>query len=209
MPLLPKAHAASLLKRDDAGRMLFFPVSDEKTSYVIPDAEAEKRIFGQLKRIRFAQLAAWTSLPAALIEILVITDGKIPKWLFLLLFVGAAMAIQFVPDWARHRLAHGLDLASEHAPKPSLIEKLPLWALIIVVGMAVGLAVYFARAWPLRALTWFDELGPAVLGSKALAQIAVLIGGVAAMLWAGVGMVRKWLRPSGNPVAPIGTDEKT
>jgi hypothetical protein len=207
MLLFPKAHATSLLRRDNTGRTLFFPVGDEKRSYAVADAEAERRIFRQLRRIRFAEIAAWIFLPAAVLAAIAVTDGQLPSWLFILVFVGAMVVIQWTPDWARRRLAHGLDLASEEQPKPSLLARLPYWAIIVAAGLAVGLAIYFGGVWPLKALVRIDEIGPAVLGSKALAKLAIIISGTAAVLWGGARVIRNWLRPSGDQVDRVGTDE--
>ena len=63
MALLPRAYAASLLKRGDAGQTLFLPDGEQGRSYVVPDAETEQGIHRQLQRIRFAQLGAWALLP--------------------------------------------------------------------------------------------------------------------------------------------------
>ena len=76
MPILPHAHAASLVRRDASGRTVFFPGAD-KRCYIVPDLETEKRILRKLQRIRFAELAAWLLFGAALICALVVTDGDV------------------------------------------------------------------------------------------------------------------------------------
>jgi hypothetical protein len=182
-----------LLRPDEAGRTLFFPAGDESESYVVPDAETEQRIFDRLKRIRSAQLAGWVLLPIAFMAVLVATDGALPDWLFLLPFVGATMVITFAPEYARQRLTRGLDLASAQAPQPSLLEMLPLWAIILLVGVAIGVAVYLGRMWPIDVLAWLGVNGPEHIGSKGLAKLAVLIGGAVVILWGGVVAIRKRL----------------
>jgi hypothetical protein len=142
MPLLPDAHAASLLKREEPARMVFFPLGEEQSCYVVPDVETEQRIFRQLKRIRCVQLACWLSLPVVLISVIAITDGavRIPKWLVVAVLATTITAVHLLPEGARHRLARGLASASGGAPAPSLIERLPAWVVILVVAAAVGLA---------------------------------------------------------------------
>jgi hypothetical protein len=205
MPLLPAAHAASLLRCNDAGRKVFFPVGEDEGCYVVPDAETEQRIFGQLQRIRLAELAAWILLPAALIAVIAVADGvEPPKWLFLLGLLSAIMALQLLPGWARRRLARGLVLATEHTPEPSWIEKLPAWGGVLVaavVVLAIGLAIYLDRSWPFK-LVWLAHIAPALVASKALVKVAVFIGGAAAILWAGIGAVSKRLRASGDHADP-------
>jgi hypothetical protein len=96
MPLLPHAHAASLLRRDDAGRTIFFVGGADKRGYVVPDVGTEQRILSKLKRIRLAELVAWVSIATLLVGALVVTDGfvSIPKWLFILGFVIVALVIE-------------------------------------------------------------------------------------------------------------------
>ena len=193
MPLLPRAHAASLLRPDAAGRTLFFPDDDESESYLVPDAETEQRILDRLKRIRSAQLAGCVLLPFAFMAVLVATDGALPDWLFFLPFVAATMVITFAPDYARQRLTRGLDRASAQAPQPSLLEMLPFWAIILAVGVAIGVAVYLGRTWPIEVLAWLGVNGPEHIGAKGLAKLAVLIAGAVAILWGGVVAIRKRL----------------
>jgi hypothetical protein len=194
MPLLPSAHAASLLRRDDAARTVFIPVDDDKSRYVVPDAQTEHHIFRQLKRIRLIQLAAWGLLPAVLMGTIVITDGAIPKWLFIAGFMIALTTIQLIPEFARQRLARGLALAREQAPEPSLFEILPTWVVVFLVALAVAVAIYLGRTWPLKAITWLGDLPQALHESKVLVKIAVLVGGAAAMLWGAIGALKKWFR---------------
>ena len=212
MPLLPDAHAASLLRYDDAARTVFFPVGEEKSCYVVPDVETEQRIRRQLKRIRFAQLAAWALLPVILVITIAVTDRAgvlIPKWLFVSVVVVTIMAYQLVPEWARRRLARGLAPLAERASKKSLIEKLPAWAAVLMIALAVGLAFYLGQDWPVKAIAWLDDIPHAPQESKALAKLAVFIAGASAVLWGGVGALRMWFRPSGEQANPISTDEKT
>lgn len=212
MPLLPEAHAASLLKRDDAGRMLFSPAEDEGR-YVVPDAETEQRIRRGLKRVRVIQLTAWVLLPAAVIAVLVVTDGTAmepPRWLFFLGTFGTMMAIQLLSGWARRRLARGLVLGQ--AREPHWMDKLPSWAtvlVLVVIVLAFGVAVYLQRTWPLTALVWLDDITHVIVGSKALAKAALVVGGAVAVLWGGIGALRRWLRPSGDNPERGGVDEKT
>jgi hypothetical protein len=211
MPLFPSAHAASLLRRDDAARTVFFPVDEDKSWYVVPDVQTEQRIYRQLKRIRFVQLAAWVLLPALLIGALVITDSSgvlIPKWLFISGFMITLLAIQLFPEFAQRRLARGLALAHEQAPKPSLFEKLPAWVVVLLVAMAVGVAFYLGRVWPLKAIAWLEGLPYVLHESKTLVKVALLIGGAGAMLWGGIGAPKKWFQSSSNQADATGTDEK-
>ena len=94
MPILPHAHAASLVRRDASGRTVFFPGAD-KRCYIVPDLETEKRILRKLQRIRFAELAAWLLFAAALIGALVVTDGgvSVQKWLFIWTLLGASLSL--------------------------------------------------------------------------------------------------------------------
>jgi Na+/H+ antiporter NhaD/arsenite permease-like protein len=193
VPLLPSAHAAFLLRPDAGGRTLFLPDGDESESYVVPDAETEQRIFDRLKRIRSAELAGWVLLAIAFMAVLVATDGALPEWLFLVALVGAVMVITFAPDYARQRLTRGLDRAPAQTPQPSLLEMLPLWVIILVVGVAIGVAVYLGRTWPIEVLAWLGQNGPEHIGSKGLAKLAVLIAGAVAILWGGVVAIRKRL----------------
>jgi len=210
-PLFPYAHAASLLRHDAAGRTVYFPVPEDKACYVVPDVESEQRIFRQLTRIRLVELTVWVFLSGILIAAIVVADNigvLIPKWLFFLVFLIAVIPIQLLPEWARYRLARGLVLEPEQAPKPSLIEKFPAWVVVPVVALAVGLALYFGRAWPLTAIGRLVDISQALHESKALAKVAVLIGGAAAVLWGGIGTVKKLLRSRIDHRDPIGSDEK-
>jgi len=210
MPILPHAHAASLVRRDASGRTVFFPGAD-KRCYIVPDLETEKHILRKLRRIRFAELAAWLLFAAALIGALVVTDGgvSIPKWLFILGFVIAMLAIELPSEWARQRLAHGLVLEKGQASEPSLLERLPGWVVVMVVAVAVGLAIYFGKIGPLKAIAWLDDLPLALHESKALAKVAVFIGGTAAVLWSGIGALKKWVQRSRDPSNPVNAREKT
>ena len=84
------------------------------------------------------------------------------------------------------------------------MRQLPTWVIALMavaaVLAAVGLAYYLQKAWPLKALFWLEDVADALAGSKvlALAKLAVFIGGGAAALWAGLGAVRRWLRPSND-----------
>ena len=211
MPLFPSAHAASLLRHDDAARTVFFPVDEDKSCYVVPDVQTEHRIYRQLKRIRFLQLAAWALLPALLVGAIVITDSSgvlLPKWLCISGFMIILMAIQLLPEFAQRRLAYGLALAHEQAPKPSLFEILPAWVVLLLVAMAVGLAFYLGRVGPLKAIAWLEDLPYALHASKTLMKIVILIGGTGAMLWGGIRAPKKWFQSSSHQADAIGTDEK-
>src|SRR5215467_184917 len=159
MPLLPRAHAASLLRRDTSGRTVFLPGADTR-SYIVPDLETEERLLLKLQRIRFAELAAWLLFAAALICALVVTDGDVtvPKWLFILGFVIAILTIELPSEWARRRLAHDLVLQDGQASEPSLLERLPGWVVIMVVAVTVGLSIYFGKIGQLKAICWPDDL---------------------------------------------------
>jgi hypothetical protein len=210
MPLLPHAHAASLLRRDASGRTVFFRGAD-KRCYIVPDLETEKCILRKLRRIRFAELSAWLLFAAALFGALVVTDGgvSIPKWLFILGFVISLLTIELPSEWARRQLAHDLVLHDGQASKPSLLERLPGWVVVIVVAVAVGLAIYFEKIGPLKAIAWLDDLPLALHESKALAKVAVCIGGTAAVLWGGIGALKKWVHRSRHPSNPVNPKEKT
>jgi hypothetical protein len=197
MPLLPHAHAASLLRRDPSGRAVFFPGAD-KRCYIVSDLETEKSILRKLQRIRFAELAAWSLFAAALIGALVVTDGgvSIPKWLFILGFVIAMLTIELPCEWARHRLAHDLVLVEGQASEPSLLERLPTWMVVMIIAVAVGLAIYFGKIAPLKVVAWLDDLPLALHESKALAKAAVFIGGGVALLWGGIGALKKLVQRS-------------
>jgi hypothetical protein len=210
MSLLPGAHASSLLRRDAAARTVYFPVDEDKSCYVVPDVQTEQRIYRQLRRIRFIQLAAWVFLPALLIGAIAVTDGAvlIPKWLFITGFMITLLTMQLLPEFARRRLARGLALAHEQTPEPSLFEKLPAWVVALLVAMAVGLAIYLGRTWPLRAIAWLEDLPYALHESKALVKVAVLIGGLAAMLCGGITALKKWFQPFGDQADSIDTDRK-
>lgn len=194
--LLPKAHATSLLRRDETGRTLFFPDGNASGSYVVPDTETEQRIFRQLGRIRFAELAAWAFLPVAVLTALALTDGQIPNWLFILSILAAVAAIQVVPETARRNLGQGLARASEDQLRPSLLARLPYWAIILAIALAVGLAFYLGRAGPLKTLARIDEIGPAILASKGFAKVAVIVAGAAAVVWGAAGVIKRWFRRS-------------
>jgi len=208
MPLLPRAHSASLLRRDTSGRTVFLPGAD-KRSYVVPDLETEKRILRKLERIRFAELAAWLLFGVAVISAVLVTDGhvSVPKWLFILGFVIAVLTIEWPVEWARRRLAHGLVL--QDASAPSLLERLPGWVVLMVVAVAVGLAIYFGKVWPLKAITWLDDLPLAFHELKALAKVTVFLGGAAAVLWSGIGALKKWIGRTRDPANTITPKEKT
>jgi hypothetical protein len=197
MPLFPHAHAASLLRRDPSGRTVFFPGAD-KRCYIVPDLETEKSILRKLQRIRFAELAAWLLFAAALIGALVVTDGgvSIQKWLFILGFVIAMLTIELPCEWARHRLAQDLASKDGQASEPSLLERLPAWMIVMIVAVAVGLAIYFGKIGPLKAVAWLDDLPLALHESKALAKAAIFIGGVVAVLWGGIGALKKLVQGS-------------
>ena len=197
MPILPHAHAASLVRRDASGRTVFFPGAD-KRCYIVPDLETEKRILRKLQRIRFAELAAWLLFAAALIGALVVMDGgvSIPKWLFILGFVIAMLTIELPSEWARRRLVHDLVLQDGQAPEPSLLERLPGWVVVTLIAVAVGLSIYFGKMGPLKAIAWLDDLPLALHESKALAKVAVFFGGAAAVLLGGIGAIKKWVQRS-------------
>jgi len=211
MPLFPHAHAATLLRRDAGGRTVYYPVPEDMTCYVVPDVESEQRILRRLMRIRFVQLTAWVFLAVALIAVIVAADDigvLIPKWLFLLGFLIAVLSIQLLPELARRRLARGLVLERKQVAKPSFIERLPAWAVVLVVALAIGLAFYFGRAWPLKVIGWLEDIPQVLHESKVFAKVAVLIGGAAGVLWAGIGTLKKWLQPSIERRDPIDTAEK-
>jgi len=209
MPLLPHAHAASLLRLDASGRTVFFPGTD-KRCYIVPDLETERRILRKLRRIRSVELTAWILFAAALIGPLAVTDGNvsIPKWLFILGFVIAMLTIELPAECARHRLAHNLALNDAQASERSLFERLPGWMVVIVVAVAIGLAIYFGKIGTLRAIAWLDDLPLALHESKALAKVAVFAGGAAAVLWGGIGTLKKWVQRSRSR-DPIKPNEKT
>jgi hypothetical protein len=211
MPLLPHAHAASLLRRDATGRTLYFPVPEDKACYVVPDVASGERVLRQLRRIRFVELTTWVLFLAVLITAIAVADGvgvSIPKWLFVLGFLIAMIPIQLLIERARRRSARGLVLAPGYTPKPSLIEKLPAWAVVLVVALAVGLAFYFGRLWPLKVIAWLEDIPQALHESKALAKVVVFIGGATTVLWGGVSTLKKWLRSSVHRRDPIVTDDK-
>jgi hypothetical protein len=210
MPLLPRAHAASMLKRDTLGRTVFLPGAHER-AYIVPDLETEKRILLKLQRIRFVELAAWAFLAAALIGAVVLTDGDIsvPKWLFILGFVTAMLTIELPSAWARRRLARDLVLQDGQASNRSFLEKVPGWVVVIAVVVAIGLSIYFGRIWPLKTVAWLDDLPLALHESKALAKVTAFIGGTAAVLWGGIGALKKWLQRTRDPANPVPPREKT
>src|SRR5262249_27029751 len=121
----------------------------------------------------------------------------------------AMLAIELPSEWARQRLAHGLVLQEGQASEPSLLKRLPGWVVIMVVAVAVGLAIYFGKIGPLKAIAWLDDLPLALHESKALAKIAVFIGGTAAALWGGIGALKKWVQRSRDPSNPVNPKEKT
>jgi hypothetical protein len=197
MPLFPHAYAASLLKRDETGRTVFFPDGDNKRCYVVPDAETEQSILRKLKRIRLVELAAWVLLVAVLVGAIVATDGavSIPKWLFILGFIIAALAIELPSEWARRKLARNLALRDNLASEPSLLDRLPGWAVVVIIALAVGVALYLGRMWPLKTITWLDDIPLGLHESKAIAKVAVFVAGTAAALWGGLSTVKRWFRP--------------
>ena len=90
-----------------------------------------------------------------------------------------------------------------------MIEKFPAWVVVPVVALAVGLALYFGRAWPLTAIGRLVDISQALHESKALAKVAVFIGGTAAVLWSGIGALKKWVQRSRDPSNPVNAKEKT
>jgi len=200
MPLFPHAYAASLLKRDAVGRTVFSPDGKKERRYVVPDVKTEQSILRKLKRIRLAELASWVLLTAILVCALIVTDGAvaIPKWLFILGFVIAALAIELPSEWARRRLAVDLIRLDEQASEPPLLDRLPGWVVIVIIALAVGIALYFGWRWPLKTVTWLDNVPVALHESKALAKVAIFVAGTAAVLWGGLGTVKRWLRPAFN-----------
>jgi hypothetical protein len=199
MQLLPSAHAASLLRRDDAGRTIFLPDGDDD-GYVVPDAATAQHILRRLRRIRLAQLAAWLVVPAALFGLLVAMDVaglKIPGWLFVLLCLAAVALIELLANRARGRLARDLVPVPKDAAEQSPTEKLRVVVVILLIAAAVGIAIYLGRAAPLHALWHVDELAHLLVGSKLAVKVALLAGGAAAVLWAGIRAVRKRVRSSG------------
>jgi len=68
--------------------------------------------------------------------------------------------------------------------------------VVIVVAVAIGLAIYFGKIGTLRAIAWLDDLPLALHESKALAKVAVFIGGAAAVLLGGIGAIKKWVQRS-------------
>jgi len=203
MPLLPHAHAASLLRRDASGQTVFFPGAD-KRCYIVPDLATEQRILRKLRRIRFVELAAWLLFAAALVGALVIADGSvsIPKWLFILGFVIATLTIALPSECARHRLARDLVLNDGQASELSLLERLPGWMVVIMVAVAIGLAIYLGKIGTLKAIAWLDDLPLALHETKVLAKVAVFVGGAGAALWSGMGALKKWVQRSRDPLNP-------
>jgi hypothetical protein len=198
MPLFPHAYAASLLKREEDGQTVFFPDRDNKRCYVVPNVEEEQRILRKLRRIRLAELAAWVLLVAVLIGPIAATDGavSIPKWLFILGFAIAALAIELPSDWARRKLARNLALRDTQASKPSLLDRLPGWAVVVIIALAVGVALYLGRMWPLKTIRWLDDIPLGLHESKTIAKVAVFVAGIAAALWGGLSTVKRWFRPT-------------
>jgi hypothetical protein len=212
MPLLPAAYAASLVRHDGAGRIVFCPVSHDKSSYIVPDVETGRRIILQLERIRIAQLTAWALLPIILMTTLAVTDGigvLIPNWLFVSGFAIAIVVFQWVPEWGRRRLARGLAPLAEHTSEPSLMEKMPGWVVVLIIALAVGVAFYLGRGWPLKVVAWLEELPLVLHEPKILAKVAVATAGVVAVVGGGLGALKKWFRSSGDRPGAIDTDEKT
>ena len=199
MLLLPSAYAASLLRRDDAGRTIFLPDGDED-GYVVPDAATEQHILRRLKRIRLAQLAAWLLAPVALFGLFVAMDVaglEVSRWLFVLVGLIAVAPIEFLADRARCRLARDLVPMPRDATEQSSTEMLRVVVIVLLVAAAVGAAIYFRRSLPLHALWHVDEIAHLLVGSKLAVKVALLAGGAAAVLWAGIRAVRKRVRPSG------------
>jgi hypothetical protein len=207
--VFPNAYAAALLGRDDAGQTVFFPEGKRERGYIVPDVESELRISRQLKKIRLAQLAAWALLPVAFVAFLILTDSiLIPKWLFVSGFLTIAAAVQLAPEWARRRLTRGLVAEVEPSPESSLLERLPGWAAILLMVLAVCLALYLGRVWPVTALAWFDDVSHIRPALKAFTEITVTMGAVAAMIWGGFGALRRWLGDHKDAPDPTGTDAK-
>jgi hypothetical protein len=208
MALLPRAHATSLLRRDDAGRTLFFPAGQRESRYVVPDIETEQRIRRQLQRIRVAQLVAWALLPVVVFAALAVSDAisvSMPEWLFASGFAILLGVTLWVPEWARHRLARGL---AAEAGEPSLLGKLPAWAITLLIVVAIGLVLYLRQRWPVNALAWLDDPAHVRPVLKALAIAAAAIAGGAALLWGSLGKLRSWFGSSGAHLDPAATDEK-
>jgi len=202
MPLLPEAHARSLLQRDALGQTVFFPAGTDKGSgFLVPDAGTEARILRQLKRIRFIQLAAWTLLGATVIAAvggMGYFGARAPKWLFVLGPMSGFVTIHLLSLWGRYGAAQGLAVAPGH--KPSWVGELPVWAMglasVILIAAAVGVAAYLERAWPLKAVFWLDDIAHLLAGWKVFGKAAVVVGGATAALFGGAGAFRRWLRPS-------------
>jgi hypothetical protein len=53
-----------------------------------------------------------------------------------------------------------------------------------------------------------DDIPRALQESKVLLKVAILVAGGAAMLWGGIGALKKWIQSSNDHADPIGTDEK-
>jgi hypothetical protein len=210
MPLLPNAHATSLLRRDDAGRTIFSP-HDDDSCYLVPDGATAQRILHRLRRIRLAQLAAWILGMVALITVFEAThsaDMEAPKWLFPLGFVAIIALIEFLVARARGRLARALVPVPKDATEPSLIEKVRVVATILAITTAVGLALYLGRVWPLHALGHADEFAHVLLAwAKAVTKITIFGAGAATVLWMGIRALTKRLRPSNQQAGPLGIDE--
>jgi hypothetical protein len=154
---------------------------------------------------------------AVLINVIVITGRagvRIPRWLFVSVSIVVMMAIQLCPEWAQRRLARRLEPADERASEQSLFDILPTWVIVLGVAAAVSLALYFGRAWPLKgtltlkAVAWLDDIPRALQESKVLLKVAILVAGGAAMLWGGIGALKKWIQSSNDHADPIGTDVK-
>jgi len=74
--------------------------------------------------------------------------------------------------------------------------------VVIIVAVAIGLAIYFGKIGTLKAIAWLDDLPLALHESKALAKVAVFVGGAAAALWSGIGALKKWVQRSRDPLNP-------
>lgn len=204
MPILPAAHARSMLRGGGHGGTVFHPGGADHGGFLVPQTVAEARLLRRLRRIRFVQLSAWALLAAVFIAALVVVDEfgmRPPGWLFVLAPVGALVAIELLARVARYRLARGLTPAP--GPAPSWLRRIPTWAMFLValvlVGSAFGLAVYIERAWPLKAVIWLHDIGDAPAGWKIFAKVAkaaAVVGGATAALFGGTAVVRRWLRPS-------------
>ena len=82
------------------------------------------------------------------------------------------------------------------ATKPSTIKKLRIVIFILVIAAAVGVAFYLTRPWQWHALVRSVEIAHLIVWSKAAAKVAILIGGGAVALWAGIRALRERFRSS-------------